>query len=85
MIEIAPGMDLANDILAQMDFVPSCAIHPGSWMSVFSCLNRWGCATACSQYRSRNASVTTPSRTYFSSILSAWPSRRSTTSRGFVR
>ena len=68
MIEVAPGIDIEREILAQMDFKPIIRRDPASWISAYSCPSRWDCATTCCACRSSSASPIIPRKTSSSSI-----------------
>jgi propionate CoA-transferase len=47
LIEIAPGIDLQRDILAQMDFTPAISPPCRPWTRGCSTTRRWACASGC--------------------------------------
>ena len=70
LVEVAPGIELERDILAQMDFTPVVRGTPRLMDERISCRKRWGCAICCSASRWNGASPTTPRTTCSSSTLS---------------
>ena len=85
LIEIAPGIDIERDILAQMDFAPGHARPPRLMDDrIFRDEPDGTARSHAGAARSTSASATTPSRTCSSSISSGFASAgRSRTSRAF--